>query len=105
MEDPTVPNVTLTRAIDSSTLVFTSIQEAVDAADSGDSLLIGTGTYREQVLIDSKDLTITAEDGATLESPDNGAIASSGGYNSVLTIKNATVEVANLDIDGRHQGD
>ncbi len=37
---------------------YGSIQAAVDDADDGDGLLVGPGTYEEQVLVDVDDLTI-----------------------------------------------
>lgn len=83
---------------------FATIQEAVDAAGDGDAILIAAGTYQEQVLIDGKDLTIVAEDGAVLEMPDNASIVSSGGYNSALTVLGGDVDIINLAIDGRGQG-
>ncbi len=41
---------------------YTTIQAAVDAADSGDSIIIETGTYYEHVVVSEKSLTITGED-------------------------------------------
>ena len=43
---------------------FTSIQAAVDAANSGDQILIRAGTYVEQVTISGKDLTLQGRPGA-----------------------------------------
>jgi Ca2+-binding RTX toxin-like protein len=83
---------------------FATIQEAVDAAHDGDTILIAAGTYSEQVLVQNKDLTIEAMDGAVLEMPDQADIVSSGGYNSALTVIGGAVDVVNLDIDGRGQG-
>lgn len=49
---------------------YSTIQAAVDAASSGDTVLVDGGTYREQVLID-KDLTLKGENGATIEALDS----------------------------------
>jgi Ca2+-binding RTX toxin-like protein len=46
---------------------FDTIQAAVDASIDGDTILIATGTYSEQVVIDSKhDLTLRPATGATV---------------------------------------
>lgn len=52
---------------------YGSIQAAVDAASSGDRVVVDGGTYREQVLVD-KDLDLEAN-GATIEHPDPGTAA------------------------------
>src|SRR5262249_45122298 len=40
-----------------------TIQAAVNAASSGDTIHIAAGTYTEQVVINGKDLTLIADDG------------------------------------------
>src|SRR3712207_2955078 len=50
---------------------FSSIQAAVDAAAPGDIVVVKRGTYVEQVVIDGKDLTLDAEDNATVRAPAN----------------------------------
>jgi VCBS repeat-containing protein len=85
---------------------FATIQEAVDAAEDGDTIMIEAGTYREQVIVDGKSISIIAADGAVLEAPDHGDIVSAGGRFSILTAMNgANLTVENLTIDGRSQGD
>ncbi len=55
---------------DAGALAFGSIQAAVDAAASGDSVLICPGTYDEQVVVGTSDLTIHgAGAGATVLRP------------------------------------
>ena len=51
---------------------FSKIQAAVDAAVNGDTIEIAAGTYREQVTVDGKDITIHgAGAGQTIiDSPD-----------------------------------
>lgn len=41
---------------------FTKIQEAVDAASSGDTIFVYNGTYPEHLSISKNNLTLTAED-------------------------------------------
>ena len=48
---------------------FTSIQAAVDAANSGDRIIIRAGKYIEQVTIAGKDVTLVGRDGAVLQAP------------------------------------
>ena len=47
----------------------TPIQAAVDSADSGDTLRVGSGTYNESVTIDVEDLTLKTADGTEDEKP------------------------------------
>ncbi|MCB9882093.1 MAG: hypothetical protein H6834_09905 [Planctomycetes bacterium] len=54
---------------------FTAIQNAVNAAASGDLILIRRGAYREQVLIDGKALTLQGL-GGTIFAPHQNAITS-----------------------------
>ena len=71
---------------------FTSIQSAVDAAASGDTINVAAGTYEESINISAKTLTIEgAGVGATIISSDRDSTAfkaTSGGLNvSHLSIK------------------
>ncbi|SSW89296.1 T1SS-143 domain-containing protein, partial [Rhodopseudomonas pentothenatexigens] len=93
---------------------YATIQAAVAAAQDGDTILIASGHYAEQVVVDGIDnLTIRAATGATVTvdapaslvatgvSPTNGSSIA-----GVITVKNAVgVEVAGLTVDGHHQGD
>src|SRR5215475_2057941 len=46
---------------------YPTIQAAVDAAASGDEIRIAAGTYTEQVMITSKNLSLVGESGAVLQ--------------------------------------
>ncbi|MEY8843331.1 Ig-like domain-containing protein, partial [Cribrihabitans sp. XS_ASV171] len=61
--------------VSSSDSVYTSIQEAVDNANPGDTITVGAGTYDEDVVID-KALTLISTDGAasTIINGQNGAL-------------------------------
>lgn len=50
---------------------FDTIQDAVDAAEPGDKIKV-KGTFRENVVISTDDLTIEGEDDARLEPPTTG---------------------------------
>jgi hypothetical protein len=87
---------------------YTTIQSAVDAAVSGDEILVEAGTYVEQVLIDGKDLTLTgAGAGLTIiASPDTLQAFDTTTFDHypVVGIKGATVDLADLTVDGAGKG-
>lgn len=95
---------------------YNSIQAAVNAANTGDRVIVDGGTYREQILID-KDLDLEGK-GATIEHPDSpaaftipesgptweptvfayGGSVSSGAVSGSETVD---VSISGFDIDGR----
>ena len=94
---------------------YATIQAAVDAAVNGDTILIAAGTYREQVSISGKDITLQgAGVGQTIiESPDSAALVESYHESnsglpyrySVVTVKgNSDVTITGVTVDGRDQG-
>ncbi len=96
---------------------FTTIQAAVNAAANGDTIEIAAGTYREQVTINGKDLTVHgAGDGAggtIIESPDAAALvvnatdpnaARPNKFAVVAVTGGANVTIDGLAVDGRGQG-
>jgi pectin methylesterase-like acyl-CoA thioesterase len=94
---------------------YSTIQAAVDAAGNGDRIEIAAGTYREQVTVNGKDITLQgAGSGQTIiEAPDaaslvaNATDSNSGRPNkfAVVTVKgDADVTIAGLTVDGRDQG-
>jgi nitrous oxidase accessory protein NosD len=86
------------------TATFTTIQSAVDAASSGDTIRVCPGTYVEQVTI-SKSLTIRGDNGAIVMPSTlhvNGADLPSGTpVAAVILVSNsAAVNISNLIVDG-----
>ena len=93
---------------------YSTIQAAVDAAGNGDTILIAAGTYREQVTVNGKDITLHgAGSGQTIiEAPDANLLVSNASdpnatrptKYAVVTIKgDADVTIAGLTVDGRDQ--
>lgn len=101
------------RAAASSTITvpgdYGTISEAVDNADSGDTVLVGPGDYREQVIV-RKDLTVRGRGNPTLLPPSGGLgvgdiavvqpIFGAVGYGNDVTIEGFTVDGENATDKG-----
>ncbi len=91
---------------------FATIQEAVDAARDGDTILVAQGTYVEQVIVDGIDnLTIMAADGAVVTIKAPGDVAETARSSSdreihaVVTAKDSlNLTLQNIDVDGDGRG-
>ena len=93
---------------------FTSIQDAIDsmtpASSVGWTVLVGAGTYVEQVTVDGfTDLTIKADGAVTIEAPAvlvQTATSTSGReVFGVVTVLNSTnVQIDGIDVDGNGNG-
>lgn len=83
---------------------FTSIQAAVDAANSGDRIIIRAGKYVEQVVIAGKDLTLVGRDGAVLQAPETmeDLLTPMFGFpgRPIILVADAEVTVQDLTVDG-----
>ncbi len=90
---------------------FATIQEAVNAAGNGDTILIAEGTYVEQVQIDGKsDLTLIGVGEVTIKAPadviETARSSSDREMHSVVTIENGTnIKLDNINVDGDGRGD
>ena len=88
---------------------FTSIQAAVDAANSGDRIIIRAGKYIEQVTILGKDLTLLGRSGAVIQAPAamEDTLSPLFGFpgRPVLLVADAEVSVRDLTIDGANSAE
>ena len=110
---PVFEPVTLFDASNHIVGIFDTIQHAVDAATNGDTVLVSAGTYKEQVLVDGKDLTLKGEPGAIIEAPDTlhasftlpaGSTATPDKFALVGIENNAHVTVDGFTIQGNGLG-
>lgn len=86
---------------------YATIQQAVDAANSGDVVAVSAGTYVEQVSITGKDIQIVGAEGAIIEAPTTMNISvtiGSGIYYAIVYVKNANVAVRGFKVDGKGLG-
>lgn len=89
---------------------FTTIQAAVNAAASGDTIVIAPGTYVEQVDIDGKsDLTLVGLGEVNLVAPadvtQNATSSFGESVNALIAVENGTnVTISNINIDGGGRG-
>ena len=83
---------------------FTSIQDAVDAANNGDRIIIRAGEYVEQVTISGKDLTLIGRSGAVIQAPAEmqDTLSPIFGFpgRPILLVTDAQVTVRHLTVDG-----
>ncbi|MBN1372797.1 MAG: hypothetical protein JW987_12725 [Anaerolineaceae bacterium] len=95
-----VPQATLRVGINGGACAYATIQAAVNAASSGDTIQVMEGTFSELVTITSKDLTIIGGYNAACTTPVAYAISTvnGGGAGSALTVSGSAVTLRNFDI-------
>jgi hypothetical protein len=88
---------------------YTTIQAAVDAANSGDRIIIRAGKYVEQVTINGKDLTLVGRSGAVIQAPAamEDTLSPVFGFpgRPILLVTDADVTVRDLTIDGANSAE
>ncbi len=89
---------------------FATIQEAVDAAVAGDTVLIAEGTYTEQVTITTSDISLVGVGDVVIEAPSSGLVQTTEDPQngkaifSVVTVEDADdVDISSITIDGQWQ--
>jgi len=70
---------------------YSTIQEAIDAAYADDTIIVGPGTYNENIII-TKDLTIQSSEGAST------TIIDGGGNDNCVSVTGSTVAFSNFTI-------
>ena len=71
--------------------VISGIQDAIDFASSGDSIIVAAGTYTERIDFSGKDVILVGSDGAA------STIIDGNGIGSVVTFANDETAAAVLD--------
>ncbi len=79
---------------------YGTVQQAINAAQDGDTIYVSAGVYFENLSIISKDITLEGGYNSTCSSATGGAtrIEGSAGSDSTASVSNATVTLRNLDI-------
>lgn len=92
--------------------VFSSIQDGLNAAESGDIVIVGDGTYDEQILIDTSNVTLTAAGDATIRGTSGEDTSGTGGIGfengaspDNVSIYGFTITDAQWGIDANNAGD
>lgn len=91
---------------------YQTIQDAVDAAHDGATVLVAGGTYAEQVTVHDTDLTIQGQGDAThIVAPDTltanivDSDWSRPGKNAIIGVDHGDVTIKDLSVDGLGHGD
>jgi hypothetical protein len=87
---------------------YATIQAAVDAAISGDTIRIGPGVYSEQINITDKNLTLVGKPGAILRAFPGMALSFPGSNSywvGILGVFRSEVTVSGLTFEGEHLAD
>ncbi|WP_321504556.1 Ig-like domain-containing protein [Breoghania sp.] len=89
---------------------YATIQEAVDAAVAGDTVLIAEDTYAEQVVITTSDISLVGVGDVVIEAPASGLVQTTTDPQngkavfSVVTVDGAdNVDISSITVDGEWQ--
>jgi pectin methylesterase-like acyl-CoA thioesterase len=78
---------------------YLTIQAAVNAASSGDTIIVRDGTYIENIKVDKKRLTILSENGA-----DSTIIQAKDPNEHVFNVTADYVEISGFTVEGAYKG-
>src|SRR6056297_416476 len=76
---------------------YTTIQEAIDNAVSGDTVLVSNGTWEENIIID-KPLMLKSQNGC-----DSSNIEAENQYEHVIRISSNNVTIVGFSVYGAHK--
>lgn len=81
---------------------YATVQAAIDAAANGDAIVVSPGTYRENLVVDGKNVTIRSLSGDPADTilDGSGASTSSGGEATVAFVGNSRATIGGLTIKG-----
>jgi len=78
---------------------YSTIQEAVDAASSGDTIIVRDGTYTENVAVNKDHLTISSENGAEVT-----VVQTANPNDHVFWLEADNVEISGFTVKGGREG-
>ena len=79
---------------------FSRIQDAVDSAIPGSTIVVYPGTYKENIIVDVENISIVSESG----NPGNTVIKASNTTEDVINVTSKGVKISGLHIDGPESG-
>ncbi|KUO74817.1 MAG: hypothetical protein APF77_11185 [Clostridia bacterium BRH_c25] len=98
--------LTNTITINNGTVIYPTIQAAIDAASGGDTVNVAAGTFIEQLAI-SKDITLIGAGSSTIiQAPDSleTKFTTTADNKPVVFVNNAAPTIQNLVVDGAGKG-
>ena len=81
----------------SGSAIFSSVQDAIDAASASDTVSVGAGTYDEQLLINTQ-ITLSGTGTSTILRPS--ATPAAGAYDVEINASNTTIQNMLFDFNG-----
>ena len=95
--------VTVANVVNETRVIgYTTIQEAINAANDGDAILVGPGTYEEtgQIVIDKNLTLVGASEAGVILNPTANTGASGDNRGWIVVDEGFTLNISNLTMDG-----